>query len=138
MDPNETLAAIRELIAEYDSGSLTRGVSLPSTMVVNLDTHLAALSAQIGALDGWLSKPGCFLPVVWANANVDKTAVDAITELMSGKEWSPDTLESIAAIVRMTGREIASSDECPHCDSAPCRCAEAVTSEADAALSGEE
>jgi hypothetical protein len=137
MDPNETLVAIRELIAEYDSGSLTRGVSLPSTMVVNLDTHLAALSAQIGALDGWLSKAG-FLPEAWAKVNVDKTAVDAITELMSGKEWSPDTLESIADIVRMTGREIASSDECPHCDSAPCRCAEAVTSEADAALSGEE
>lgn len=37
----------------------------------------------------------------------DMRAMERIAALMSGKEWSPDTLDEIAEIVRATGREIA-------------------------------
>jgi hypothetical protein len=37
----------------------------------------------------------------------DSRAMDLIARLMSGNEWSPDTLDQIADIVRSTGREIA-------------------------------
>lgn len=40
----------------------------------------------------------------------DTQAMDSIAALMSGNEWSPDTLERIADIVRATGREIADSE----------------------------
>ncbi|TAN03085.1 MAG: hypothetical protein EPN36_13885 [Rhodanobacteraceae bacterium] len=36
----------------------------------------------------------------------DESAMDEITKLMSGTDWSPDTLDEIAGIVRETGREI--------------------------------
>ncbi len=34
------------------------------------------------------------------------SALDLIANLMSCKDWSPDTLDAIAEIVRSTGREI--------------------------------
>lgn len=37
----------------------------------------------------------------------DGTALDTITFIMSGKEWSADTLDRIAEIIRETGRVIA-------------------------------
>lgn len=37
----------------------------------------------------------------------DRRALDLIAELMSGREWSADTLDEIAGVVMMTGREIA-------------------------------
>lgn len=36
----------------------------------------------------------------------DAQALDAITAALSGKEWSPDTLDAVATIVRETGRTI--------------------------------
>lgn len=36
----------------------------------------------------------------------DTEAMNAITEAMSGVSWSPDTLDTIADIVRATGRTI--------------------------------
>ena len=33
-------------------------------------------------------------------------ALDAIAELLDGKEWSPDTTDAIADIVRRSGREV--------------------------------
>lgn len=36
----------------------------------------------------------------------DESAMDEITKLMSATDWSPDTLDEIAGIVRETGREI--------------------------------
>ncbi len=36
----------------------------------------------------------------------DTEAVDAIADVLSGAEWSPDTLDIIAGIVRGVGREI--------------------------------
>ena len=41
----------------------------------------------------------------------DPDALDAITNLMSAQDWSPDTLNAVADIVRATGRTIADSDE---------------------------
>lgn len=41
----------------------------------------------------------------------DDQAMESIRSAMSGVEWSPDTLDAIADIVRLTGREIANSDE---------------------------
>ena len=46
--------------------------------------------------------------------NADAKALDAITAEMSGREWSPDTLEAIAEIVRGTGRVIEDSAEYEH------------------------
>lgn len=39
----------------------------------------------------------------------DTDALDAIARLLSGQEWSPDTLDGIADIVRATGRTVADS-----------------------------
>lgn len=39
----------------------------------------------------------------------DTEAMDEIKEIMSGNEWSPDTLDSIAELVKETGREIEDS-----------------------------
>jgi hypothetical protein len=62
----------------------------------------------------------------------DTQAMNLIRAEMSRTEWSPDTLEVIAAYVRGTGRTIEDvTEQCPHCDSDPCRCAEAVAGEAD-------
>jgi hypothetical protein len=36
----------------------------------------------------------------------DESAMDEIAKLMSATDWSPDTLDEIASIVRETGREI--------------------------------
>jgi hypothetical protein len=41
----------------------------------------------------------------------DKDAMDAIHRLLDGREWSPDTLDEIANIVRQTGREVRDSGE---------------------------
>ena len=41
----------------------------------------------------------------------DKTAMDDITTLLSGEEWSTDTLADIATVVRLTGRKIRDVDD---------------------------
>lgn len=41
----------------------------------------------------------------------DERAMTLIHEVMNGEEWSPDTLDAIAEIVRLTGREIADCNE---------------------------
>jgi len=41
----------------------------------------------------------------------DTEALDLITEILSGNEWSADTAPEIADIVRLTGREIANYEE---------------------------
>lgn len=51
MDPNTTLAAIRELIREIDDADDPRA-------------HLDALASNVEALDEWLTKGG-FLPDAW-------------------------------------------------------------------------
>lgn len=40
----------------------------------------------------------------------DDQAMELIRSAMSGLEWSPDTLDTIADIVRLTGREILDSE----------------------------
>lgn len=39
--------------------------------------------------------------------DADGESMDAIAEQLSGRTWSPDTLEAIAVLVRSTGREVA-------------------------------
>lgn len=41
----------------------------------------------------------------------DELAMNRIRNLLSGKEWDPDTLDTIAAVVRLTGREIKEPEE---------------------------
>jgi len=41
----------------------------------------------------------------------DTRAMMLIQSIMSGNEWNSDTLDVIAEIVRLTGREILNSDE---------------------------
>jgi hypothetical protein len=41
----------------------------------------------------------------------DERAMNAIAALMSGSEWSADTLDVIADMVRATGRTVADSGE---------------------------
>lgn len=43
-------------------------------------------------------------------AVADIAAMNGIAAVMSGEEWSADTLDAIADIVRATGREIADSE----------------------------
>lgn len=39
-------------------------------------------------------------------AVTDQAAVDAIYQLMDGEEWEPETLDQIAYVIELTGREI--------------------------------
>lgn len=41
----------------------------------------------------------------------DTTALNAITNALSGTEWSADTLDAIADVVRATGRTIADPND---------------------------
>lgn len=43
----------------------------------------------------------------------DSKALDAIAELMSGTEWDADTLDAIASVVTLTGREIKDPFDVP-------------------------
>lgn len=36
----------------------------------------------------------------------DSEAMDRMAEVMSGKEWSPDTLEDICSLIKRTGRKV--------------------------------
>lgn len=42
-----------------------------------------------------------------ADAPMDSEVLDAIATVMSGREWSPDTLDTIADCVRLSGRIVA-------------------------------
>jgi pseudouridine-5'-phosphate glycosidase len=39
-------------------------------------------------------------------ASVDKVVLNSIAEELSGKEWSPDTLDKVAELVRGAGRKV--------------------------------
>lgn len=41
------------------------------------------------------------------NEHPDTTALDAIAAIMSGTEWSADTLDAIAEVLKEAGRPIA-------------------------------
>jgi hypothetical protein len=43
--------------------------------------------------------------------NNDHVVLDRIAELMSGHEWSPDTLDDIAGLVRVSGRDVDDVDD---------------------------
>lgn len=36
----------------------------------------------------------------------DNEALDKIAEIMSGNEWTPETVEQVAAVVQQTGRDV--------------------------------
>ena len=36
----------------------------------------------------------------------DGAAIDAVYQLMDGEEWGPETLDQIAYVIKLTGREI--------------------------------
>ena len=41
----------------------------------------------------------------------DRQTLDAIARIMSGRQWTPETIEDVADLVRLTGREIRDIDE---------------------------
>lgn len=41
----------------------------------------------------------------------DRNVLNAIAALLDRREWSPDTLEEIAALVRVTGRLVRDSED---------------------------
>ena len=41
----------------------------------------------------------------------DTAALNAITTLLSGSEWNPNTLNEVAEIIRETGRVIDDTEE---------------------------
>lgn len=50
-------------------------------------------------------------PSATTDSLLDKAALDAIQATMSGEDWSPDTLDAIADIVRLSGRTIDDTPE---------------------------
>lgn len=44
---------------------------------------------------------------------IDRLALDAIAALMSGEDWSADTLDGIAQIICLSGRTIEDTPEDP-------------------------
>jgi hypothetical protein len=44
-------------------------------------------------------------------ADLNESALDAIQALLDGREWSPDTPEGIAAILRAIGLPVRDVDE---------------------------
>lgn len=45
----------------------------------------------------------------------DKKALDTISEFMSGEEWDADTCDTVAKLVRLTGRDVDEPWEEPEC-----------------------
>ena len=68
------------------------------------------LAQQLLSLDEWLRKGG-FLPAIWNGRGSKRSrqereagqTLQAIHANMDGKEWSPDTLDAIAEILRGAG-----------------------------------
>jgi hypothetical protein len=58
-------------------------------------------------------------PLVWLTAEqarrgdrlVSVQALDEIRDILSGRSWSPDTLEEIADVIRSTGRKVEELEE---------------------------
>jgi|GEM_PF-6762732 len=71
---------------------------------VEVDTEGGLLGVEV-----YDEQPEATRPLNERHANAE--ALDLITNLMDRKEWSPDTLDAIAEVVRTTGREIRDSEE---------------------------
>ncbi len=46
------------------------------------------------------------------NSTTETATLNAIAAVLSGNEWSPETLEAIADLVRASGRTVAEHDAC--------------------------
>lgn len=66
---------------------------------VEIDTEGGLLG-----IEPYDEQPGATRPTNERHTNAE--ALDLITNLMSCSDWSPDTLDAIAEIVRSTGRQI--------------------------------
>lgn len=73
---------------------------------VELDTEGGLLGIEI-----YDEQPEAVRPLNERHANAE--ALDRIAVLMHRQEWSPNTLDAIAEIVRSTGREIGDTSDAP-------------------------
>lgn len=82
------------------------------------DCSHAPLSDEDYALLNTITHKGEAVSTPFEGLN-DIVAMQKIQAIMNGTEWSADTLEAIAEVVRQTGRVIASPDDtgprCPTC-----------------------
>jgi hypothetical protein len=79
-----------------------RSIMTSGLMVVNWSCYDSRDGSSSGT-DYFGETGGCFDS---SDISADKKALDEIAKLMSGNVWSPDTLDSIAEIVRGTGRTV--------------------------------
>jgi hypothetical protein len=96
MDPNVAhgrLVELSERLVQADPEDTEWG-TLIATVSELVETFIG--------LDDWL-RSGGFLPRAWEGSRTPRDALLAIHLAMDGKEWSPETLETIAEILRDEG-----------------------------------
>ena len=62
---------------------------------------------EICSVANWMTRELVVEAPATQRTAADSAAMTAIAELMDGEQWSPDTLEVIAQVIRATGRTIA-------------------------------
>ena len=117
MDQDVALDAIRDIVEgpELDFGE--DGWS--DEDIVNILDQRARLIELISGLDRWLSRGGA-LPSKWAKhsaAHKDSAVLDLVhAEMSAPTPWSADTLDVIADLIRLSGREIPDPNELENTD----------------------
>jgi hypothetical protein len=110
VDDNELVYRLRHMATLTDQPTQTVMGALAGTIAddaisVERAKEIAARLVDEGVIEGTVQKlnaPG-ILP--------DSEALDLIAREMNGRQWSPDTLDVIAAYVRATGRTVDDLNE---------------------------
>jgi len=99
--------------------SVARGAAIlpgprPATIVIEVSSKVRSDSAPIQLELPWAYATALARSIVKVARSFDHAALDAIAELLDGKEWSgADDLDTIAALVRHTGREVRDVADVP-------------------------
>lgn len=104
MDPDRALHRVTELAREV------LDINTDEVDAGDLVESAWELCENLLALDAWMRNGGC-LPAVWKNHGPRRSrgrgeagqTLETIHASMDGKAWSPDTLETIADILRRAG-----------------------------------
>lgn len=106
MDPDKArgrLVKLAEVIIDADAEAM-EWETLLATATETAETFVG--------LDEWLQKGG-FVPAAWRGGAQGRSGstIQAIHGLMDGVEWSPATLDAIAAVLRAAGLRIRGPED---------------------------
>ncbi len=87
--------------------SAPTGSDRPSTITIEVRSRTRSDTAPIELELPWVYAAALARTIVKAARSLDHAALDAIAELLDGREWSiADDMDTIATLVRHTGREV--------------------------------